>query len=108
MRAVLVVTRFRVPETDVASFRVAVEKARAALAGQPGYVEGHVGRNVDDPALWVLQTRWENVGAYRRALSAYEVKIRAWDLLGRALDEPGAYELVGPDDEPSRPVPREG
>ena len=36
-----------------------------------------MGRNVDDPALWLLTTTWENVGSYRRALSAYDVKLHA-------------------------------
>ena len=48
------------------------------------------------PTLWVLVTRWESVGAYRRALSAYDVKLHAWTTLGRALDEPGAYENAEP------------
>ena len=62
-------------------------------AERPGYVEGRAGRNVDDPTLWVLATTWEHVGAYRRALSAYDVKLHAVPLLSRALDEPSAYEL---------------
>jgi quinol monooxygenase YgiN len=93
---VLVVIRFRVPAPESEAFRAAVEEAHAALAEQRGYVGGAVGRNVDDPELWLLQTTWEGPGAYRRALSAYDVKVRAWALLGRALDEPGAYETVTP------------
>ena len=93
---VLVVTRFRVPSADAEGFRVALEEAHAVLAEQRGYVAGGVGRNVDDPELWLLQTTWEGPGAYRRALSAYEVKTRAWALLGQALDEPSAYELLEP------------
>lgn len=93
----LVVTRFRVPETDGETFRGDLHRARAALALRPGYLDGTLGRNVDDPALWVLTTRWEHVGAYRRALSSYEVKLHAVPVLGRALDEPSAYETVEPD-----------
>ena len=55
-----------------------------------------MGRNVDDPTLWVLVTTWEHVGAYRRALSSYDVKLHAVPLLSRALDEPSAYEAVDP------------
>jgi hypothetical protein len=44
----------------------------------------------------VLTTTWEHVGAYRRALSSYDVKLNAVPLLSRALDEPSAYELVEP------------
>lgn len=92
----LVVTRFRVPGDGVASIRADLETAHALLAAQSGYVDGTVGRNVDDPELWVLTTRWESVGAYRRALSAYDVKVGAVPLLSRAIDEPSAYELVEP------------
>jgi quinol monooxygenase YgiN len=93
---VLVVSRFRVPVADGETFRAELAEAHAVLAERPGYVDGRVGRNVDDPTLWVLTTRWENVGAYRRALSSYDVKLRAVPLLSRALDEPSAYELVEP------------
>jgi len=92
----LVVSRFRVPLEDGEAFRVELAAAHAVLAERPGYVDGQVGRNLDDPALWVLTTRWENVGAYRRALSSYEVKLQAVPLLSRAVDEPSAYEVVEP------------
>jgi hypothetical protein len=93
---VLVVSRFRVPVEDGESFRTELAAAHAVLADRPGYVEGQVGRNLDEPTLWVLTTRWENVGAYRRALSSYDVKLQAVPLLSRAVDEPSAYELVEP------------
>lgn len=92
----LVVSRFRVPAADADAFRVGIDAAHAALADRPGYVSGTIGRNVDEPDLWVLTTRWEHVGAYRRALSAYDVKLHAVPLLSRALDEPSAYEVVEP------------
>ena len=92
----LVVNRFRVDDAAAEEFRADVERALAALAERPGYLTGHVGRNVDDPTLWTLVTTWQNVGAYRRALSAYDVKLHAVPLLGSALDEPSAFELVEP------------
>src|SRR3954454_18851894 len=94
---VIVVNRFRVAEGDAEAFAGEARAALAALAERPGYESGHLGRNVDDPALWVLATTWRDVGSYRRALSAYDVKIPAVPLLSRAIDEPSAYELVGPD-----------
>ena len=92
----LVINRFRVPESSIEAFRAEAEEALAVLGGQKGYVDGVVGRNADDPELWVLQTRWTGPGAYRRALSAYDVKVRAWPLLGRAVEEPSAYEILEP------------
>ncbi|HEY3238415.1 MAG TPA: antibiotic biosynthesis monooxygenase family protein [Acidimicrobiia bacterium] len=92
----LVVNRFRVPAEDAETFRADLGAAHAALAARPGYAGGQIGRNVDDPTLWVLTTTWENVGAYRRALSSYDVKVGAVPVLSRALDEPSAYEVVQP------------
>jgi quinol monooxygenase YgiN len=92
---VLVVSRFRVDEAETVEFAERIEAARTALAARPGYVDGAVGRNVDDPTLWLLQTRWADVGSYRRALSAYDVKVAAVPLLSQAVDEPSAYEIVG-------------
>ena len=102
----IVVNRFRVPMGGEQEFRAGITAAHEALAARPGFVGGEVGRNVDDPELWVLTTRWQNVGSYRRALSAYEVKLTAVPLLSRAIDEPSAYEVVE-DGELNRAVPRE-
>jgi quinol monooxygenase YgiN len=93
--AVLVVNRFRVAEDETLAFAEDLAAAHALLAAKGGYLGGAAGRNVDDPSLWVLQTRWVDVGSYRRALSAYDVKLGAVPLLSRALDEPSAYEVLG-------------
>ncbi|MFM6850353.1 MAG: antibiotic biosynthesis monooxygenase family protein [Terrabacter sp.] len=93
----LVVTRLRTPGPDLAAedeMRQGLLRALGILAAKPGYVGGEVGRNVDDPTLWVLATRWENVGSYRRALGSYESKMHVQPLMVHALDEPSAYELV--------------
>ena len=77
---VLVVTRHRLP---LPGFAAAADGARrrcarcsALLAERPGYVRGWLTRAVDDPDLLVLAHEWADVGSYRRALSAYEVKLR--------------------------------
>ncbi len=85
------VTRLRVPETDAAGFAAVVDVLLAALAARPGYRDGELGRCTDDPGLWALVTRWDGVGAYRRALSAAEVKLAGAPVWQHALDEPGAY-----------------
>lgn len=101
----LVVNRFR-DEGDAEVFAGQLVAAHEVLASRPGYVDGSVGRNVDDPTLWVLQTRWADVGSYRRALSSYDVKVAAVPVLSRALDEPSAYEDVTGTDELNIARPR--
>ncbi|MEU4713568.1 antibiotic biosynthesis monooxygenase [Micromonospora purpureochromogenes] len=90
----LVTNRF-VVEVDVADDFVArAHAALAALAARPGYLRGELLRALDDPAHWCLVTEWESVGAYRRALGGFDVKIAAVPLLAESLDEPSAYETL--------------
>jgi quinol monooxygenase YgiN len=91
----LVLNRFRVDADDAETFSQDAQNALDLFTKKSGYLDGRIGRNLDDPTLWVLQTRWADVGSYRRALSAYDVKLGAVPLLSRALDEPSAYEVLG-------------
>ena len=85
------VTRLRVSEADAGALTAAVDVLLAALAARPGYRDGELGRCTDDDGLWALVTRWDGVGAYRRALSAAEVKLAGAPVWVHALDEPGVY-----------------
>lgn len=97
----LVVLRFQVTEPD--DFVPAAHEALETLAERPGYVRGLLGRAYDDPTQWCLTTEWESVGAYRRALSAYDVRVRAAALMAQAVLEPTAYEPLATA-EPDRAV----
>ena len=102
----LVVSRFRVPDEEAQTFRSDLESALSVLSEQVGYADGQVGRNVDDPTLWTMVTTWKDVGSYRRALSKYDVKVGAVQLLSRAIDEPSAYESLDGELNTSRPRER--
>lgn len=86
-------TRYRVPQERAREFTVRARSALDVLSARVGYVDGLVGRNVDEPDLWTITMRWRDVGSYRRALSAMEVKAAVVPLLSESLDEPSAYEL---------------
>lgn len=88
------VTRFDVPDGESAAFLPRAQAALAAFAARPGYVRGRIGRAADDPTAWVLTTEWTGVGAYRRSLSAYDVKVDAAPLLSLGRDEPSAFEVL--------------
>jgi Antibiotic biosynthesis monooxygenase len=91
---VIVVLRFTVPAAEEAGFVPQARTALSVLAERPGWRSSRIGRASDDPEAYILVTEWDSVGAYRRALSAYEVKVQAVPLLSRALDEPSAYEVL--------------
>jgi heme-degrading monooxygenase HmoA len=88
----IAVARFEVPLASASDFRAELEGVREVLAEAAGFIGGEVGQNLDEPTLWVLTTRWENVGSYRRALSSTRAKLEAIPVLARAIDEAGAYE----------------
>jgi quinol monooxygenase YgiN len=96
---VIVVTRFDVPQDEADAFLPQAQAALRAFAERPGFLRGRVGRSVDEPAAWVLTTEWEGVGAYRRSLSAYDVKVHGAPLLGRGRDEASAFEVLVSEDE---------
>ncbi|MBO3738309.1 antibiotic biosynthesis monooxygenase family protein [Actinoplanes flavus] len=90
----LVLNRFSVPPETQDGFREQAHAALAALARTPGYRSGRLTRALEDPAEWILVTEWESVGAYRRALGAFDVKVSATPLLALSLDEPSAFETL--------------
>lgn len=90
---VLVVSRYRV-DADRVSWTEQMRAALSVLAESSGFVRGQIAQATDDADLMVVSTTWENVGAYRRALSRYEVKMQAIPLLSTAIDEPSAFEAV--------------
>ena len=95
--SVLVVNRFRVPEDEAEAFRGGPRRGAARCwPQQRGYVDGPGRAQRRRPDALGAGHPWENVGAYRRALSSYDVKLHAVPLLGRAIDEPSAFEVVEP------------
>lgn len=92
----LVVTRHRLPLPGYADVATALDAARdllAVLAERPGWLRGWLARAVDDPDLLLVAHEWADVGSYRRALSAYDVKLR-WPFLQTAVDEATAFEVL--------------
>lgn len=88
----IAISRFTVPEPDSDDFLARAETAVAALAAAEGFLTADLARNLDEPTLWTITTRWQNVGSYRRALGSYQAKMTVVPLLSMAIDEPSAYE----------------
>lgn len=90
----LVLNRFVVSPDAHEPFAERAHAALAALAASTGYLSGRLTRALDDPAHWTLVTEWESVGAYRRALGGFDVKVHATPLLSESLDQPSAFETL--------------
>jgi quinol monooxygenase YgiN len=91
---VLAISRFRYDEAQTADAAAELSRCLDGLGACQGFLAGSVGRALDDPGLWVLQTQWDSVGSYRRALSSYQIKMTVVPVLARAVDEPSAFEVV--------------
>ncbi|MDP9408619.1 MAG: antibiotic biosynthesis monooxygenase [Actinomycetota bacterium] len=100
----LVVSRFVVPASDGEVLLADARAALVAFAGRPGFRSGRLGRASDDPQAWVLVTEWDGIGAYRRSLSSYDVRVHATPLLARAEPEAGAYEVLLSTDDAGPPA----
>lgn len=90
----VVVTRHRVAAGGGRDFLAGARSALAVLARRTGFVDGVVARALDEADLWVLTTRWRDVGSYRRALTSVESKMLVVPLLSSAIDEPSAFEVL--------------
>lgn len=90
----LVIARFRYDDDQADQARADLGSCAEWFGTRPGLLAATVGRAIDDPTLWVLTTRWRDVGAYRRALSSYDIKANVVPLLAHAVDEPSAYEVI--------------
>lgn len=90
----IVISRFEVSEVDRAAFLADAEAALEALTAQAGCLAASLGQSTDEASLLLLRTEWAGIGAYRRALSSFDVKVNAVPLLSSAIDEPSAYESI--------------
>lgn len=90
----LALFRARVPPEQRELFVAQAGDVLTGLADRPGFRRGRVGRGFDDEGDWVLHTEWESVGAYRRALSAYDVKVALAALMTFVVSEPSAFEVL--------------
>lgn len=91
--SLLVVNRFDLLDEAADTIRDDAKAALTALAACAGFVRGRFGGSLDEPGEGVLVTEWESVGAYRRALSSYDVKMYATPLLARAVPQASAFEV---------------
>lgn len=100
----IVVSRFAVPEGQASVFEPGARLALDALSVQAGFVRGRLARALDDPAAWALVTEWDEVGSYRRGLSAYDVKLATAPLMALSVPEASAYEVMVAADEAQAPA----
>lgn len=71
-----------------------LDRALRVLSESTGFVHGSVARSVDDPSFCIMTMEFSDVGAYRKALSRFEVKATVIPFLSTTLDEISTYEVM--------------
>jgi len=89
---VLVTMRFHVEDRSdfLAQARICVE----LLRGRAGCLGVDVLQSVDSATEMLITTRWQDMGSYRKAMSAYEIKEKVIPFLSHARDEDSTFESV--------------
>lgn len=82
--------RLLVDQDEVATMRAAVGELTAFWAELSGCMAYGLVRNIDDPRLWLLWSRWANIGSYRQGLGG-PAKFLWLPVMGWVIDEPTAY-----------------
>ena len=93
MTAMLLSARLR-PEGSPQEWLDRVSTALELLATRPGYLRGWVGRSPDEPDAWLLSAEFDSAGACRRALSAADLRVVLWPLLGLSDAAASTFEVL--------------
>jgi quinol monooxygenase YgiN len=64
------------------------------LAAADGFIAGQVGRSPDEPDVWIISTRWRDVGSMRRGFGSFDAKVAAAPVMLTAADRVSAYEVL--------------
>ena len=86
----IVVTEHRAGEEFLPLARALLE----ALAAADGFEQGQVGRSPDEPDVWLLVTRWRDVGSMRRGFGTFDAKVAAAPVMHSAVDRVSAFEVL--------------
>ena len=102
----LVATRFRVPAQDAPIVPGRRASGPSALAARPGFQRRNPRPQRRRPHAVGADHPLGERRRYRRALSAYDVKLDAVPLLSRAIDEPVGLRVVEPGADLNIEMPR--
>jgi heme-degrading monooxygenase HmoA len=86
----IVVTEHRAGDDFLAPARELLE----VLATADGFIAGQVGRSPDEPDVWIISTRWRDVGSMRRGFGSFDAKVAAAPVMLTAADRVSAYEVL--------------
>jgi hypothetical protein len=73
------------------------ENARSALVilqRQSGFISANIFHSADEPQRYLVQSDWQDVGSYRRAMGSMDSKLGVWPFLADMKDDITAFEKL--------------
>ena len=92
--AIAVIAQLVVPEGDRAQFDQGYARIGELVGQSPGFLSSELGQSTDSLQDLTLIHRWEGVGAYRKFLSRYEVKLEVIPFLSKFTKESVTVEII--------------
>ena len=75
-------------------FRDSARALLEVLARADGFEQGQLGRSPDEPDVWLLMTRWRDVGSMRRGFGGFDAKVAAAPVMISAGDRVSGFEVL--------------
>ena len=91
---IAVVVQLVVPAAERARFEQGCERMVELCAESPGFLSSELGQSTDSLEDFTLIHRWADVGAYRKFLSRYEIKLEVIPFLSTFTKDSVTVEII--------------
>lgn len=91
---IAVIAQLVVPAAERARFEQGCERMVELCAESPGFLSSELGQSTDSLEDFTLIHRWANVGAYRKFLSRYEIKLEVIPFLSTFTKDSVTVEII--------------
>ena len=91
---IAVIAQMVVPEDARAYFDQGYERMVELCTQSPGFLSSELGQSTDSLEDFTLIHRWADVGAYRKFLSRYEIKLEVIPFLSTFTKDSATVEII--------------
>jgi quinol monooxygenase YgiN len=91
---IAVIAQLAVPASSKAQFEQGYERMVELCSQSPGFLSSELGQSTDSLEDFTLIHRWSGVGAYRKFLSRYEIKLEVIPFLSTFTKDSVTVEII--------------
>ncbi len=79
---------------DHLNWNITARDALEILQRHSGFISANIFHSADEPQHYLVQSDWQDVGSYRRAMGSMDSKLGVWPFLADVQDEVTAFEKL--------------